>query len=195
MKRCQRRGCREVLSACGTGRRPRYCSDACRQAAYRARGSRSVHFGSATCEWATPADLFSRLDAQHGPFTLDACATAANAKCVRYFTTAEDGLTQIWTGRVWCNPPYGRTIGLWLAKAFQTAQAGTAELVVCLVPARVDTAWWNDYAAQGEVEFLRGRVRFGGASSGAPFPSAVVVFRNTVARYETLPFRRPEGVA
>jgi len=35
------------------------------------------------------------------------------------------------------------------------------------------------------VTFLRGRVRFGGGETSAPFPSAVVVFRNAQARYET----------
>lgn len=93
-------------------------------------------------------------------------------------------LTQPWRGRVWCNPPYGRTIGLWLARAWEAAQEGSAEVVVCLVPARTDTRWWHDYCARGEVRFIPGRVRFGGAKSGAPFPSAVVVFRNAAARYE-----------
>jgi hypothetical protein len=55
----------------------------------------------------------------------------------------------------------------------------TAELVVALVPARPGSAWWHEYVARGEVEFLRGRLRFGGAASSAPFPSAVVVFCNT----------------
>jgi len=73
------------------------------------------------------------------------------------------------------NPPYGATIGRWMAKAWAESQRGA--LVVCLVPARVDTAWWHDYAARGEVEFLRGRLVFGPAASSAPFPSAVVVFR------------------
>jgi phage N-6-adenine-methyltransferase len=120
--------------------------------------------------------LFARLHARF-QFDLDPCASAENAKCERYFTRAEDGLKQEWTGRVFMNPPYGREIAKWVAKAWEAAQA-TAELVVCLVPARVDTRWWHTYAARGEVEFLPGRLRFGGATSGAPFPSAVVVFRN-----------------
>jgi site-specific DNA-methyltransferase (adenine-specific) len=63
-----------------------------------------------------------------------------------------------------------------MAKAWESART-TAGLVVCLVPARVDTRWWHAYAARGEVEFLPGRVRFGGGENSAPFPSAVVVFR------------------
>jgi site-specific DNA-methyltransferase (adenine-specific) len=170
--------CRTPLVVARIGRPRRYCSSACRQSAYRRRQRASVHFRSQSDEWATPQELFDKLAARFGGFTLDCCATADNAKCAAYFTRADDGLAQTWTGRVWCNPPYGRAIGLWLRKALESVQSGSAELVVCLVPARTDTAWWHDIAAKGEVEFLPGRVRFGGASSGAPFPSAVVVFRN-----------------
>src|SRR5262249_37607627 len=159
-----------------TGRRRTFCSAACKQAAYRARCRRPVHFSTGNCEWATPPDLFARLAAEFGPFDLDACATADNAKCARYFTRADDGLAQPWLGRVWCNAPYGRTIGLWLRKARQAAESGEADLVVCLVPARTDTRWWHEHAARGECRFLPGRVRFGGGEHSAPFPSAVVVF-------------------
>lgn len=72
------------------------------------------------------------------------------------------------------NPPYGRTIGDWMRKAYESAQAGA--LVVCLVPARTDTAWWHDYAAKGVVRFIRGRLKFGGHKNSAPFPSALVIF-------------------
>jgi site-specific DNA-methyltransferase (adenine-specific) len=73
------------------------------------------------------------------------------------------------------NPPYGRSIKLWLAKASREAAAGAT--VVCLLPARTDTTWWHEYCSAAEVRFLRGRIRFGGCKSGAPFPSAVVVMR------------------
>jgi hypothetical protein len=76
------------------------------------------------------------------------------------------------------NPPYGRTIGQWLRKAWRSAQNGDAEIVVCLLPARVDTAWWHDYCTKGEQRFFKGRLRFGNAKHSAPFPSALVVFRN-----------------
>ena len=134
---------------------------------------KNVHFSSATDLWATPQDLFDKLHAQYD-FELDVCATPENAKCRRFFTVADDGLAQIWSGRCWMNPPYGRMIGAWMAKAFRSASAGS--LVVCLVPARTDTAWWHDYAMKGRIEFLRGRLKFGGHKNSAPFPSAIVVF-------------------
>jgi hypothetical protein len=67
--------------------------------------------------------------------------------------------------------PYGRTIGKALA-----AVRRNSGVTPCLVPARMDTAWWWDHCRHGEIRFLRGRVRFAGQASGAPFPSALVVF-------------------
>ena len=178
MKRCAC-GCRRAIPRAATGRPRRYYEDACRVRAWRKRRRRSVHFSSKTDEWSTPQDVFGALNEEFN-FNLDPCATHENAKCARYFTRAENGLAQEWRGRVFMNPPYGSEIGSWMRKAWQASQAG-CELVVCLVPARVDTAWWHDYATRGEIHFLRGRLRFGGAKSPAPFPSAVVVFRNAFA--------------
>lgn len=137
----------------------------------------SVHFSSATDLWATPQEFFDKQNAIYS-FTLDVCATADNAKCVRFYTEADDGLEQPWTGAVWMNPPYGRTIGRWMKKAYESSQAGAT--VVCLVPARTDTAWWHDYAMKGQIEFIRGRLKFGSAKNSAPFPSALIVFKKEI---------------
>jgi phage N-6-adenine-methyltransferase len=137
------------------------------------RSKMDVHYSSATDLWSTPQDLFDTLNDEFG-FDVDVCATAENAKCPTYYTQADDGLAQDWRGVCWMNPPYGDAIKEWMAKAFSSAHNGTT--VVCLVPARVDTGWWWDYARYGEIRFLRGRLKFGGADTSAPFPSAVVIF-------------------
>ena len=129
-------------------------------------------------DWATPWTLFRKLDASHGQFTLDVCALPHNAKCEAFFTPENDALRQKWSGLCWMNPPYGREIGRWMEKAVVETRNGNAERVVCLLPARTDTAWWHDYVepyAEKPI-FLRGRVKFEGAASGAPFPSVIVVF-------------------
>ena len=133
---------------------------------------------SKTCEWATPQYLFDDLDKKHGKFTLDVCATKESAKCVNYFDEEMNGLSQTWSGVCWMNPPYGRQISKWMGKAYEeTVIKGNANRTVCLIPARTDTAWWHDYAEKGEFYFLRGRVKFVGATHGsAPFPSAIVIF-------------------
>lgn len=141
----------------------------------RDRTMNAALFSSATDEWPTPRWLFDALHAEFG-FTLDPCATPENAKCRKYFTRFEDGLNQDWHGEtVFMNPPYGRVIGQWIQKAFDTARSGNT--IVCLLPARTDARWWHDHLMKGEIRLLRGRLTFEGGRYPAPFPSAIVVFR------------------
>jgi phage N-6-adenine-methyltransferase len=135
----------------------------------------TVHFMSEKMDWGTPQELFDRLN-QEFRFTLDVCALPENAKCKRFFSPKENGLQQKWTGVCWMNPPYGREIEKWMEKALQESERGAT--VVCLVPARTDTEWWHKYALHGEIRFIRGRVKFQGANATAPFPSAIVIFRD-----------------
>ncbi len=136
----------------------------------------NVHYSSKRHDWETPPELFTELERRHGPFNLDVCATADVAKCERFFSPADDGLAKPWAPcRCWMNPPYGRTIAAWMKKA--RAEAAKGATVVCLVPARTDTAWWHDYVVGAEIEFIRGRIRFVGAKEPAPFPSAVVILK------------------
>ena len=133
-----------------------------------------VLLSSASVEWATPQDFFDRLDAEFG-FDLDVCATAENAKCQKFYCESDDGLSKSWTGTVWMNPPYGKEISQWVRKAWESARDGAT--VVCLLPARTDTAWFHSYCLDGEVRLIRGRLAFGRVGNPAPFPSVVVVFR------------------
>jgi len=132
--------------------------------------------------WATPPGLFSRLDAEFN-FTVDPCATPKSAKCVKFYTEAENGLKQDWTReRVFMNPPYGAEIRAWISKARESADGGA--LVVGLLPAETDSDWWHEYiVGRAEVRYLRGRIRFlvygddGSVKWASPFrPSVVVVW-------------------
>jgi phage N-6-adenine-methyltransferase len=135
----------------------------------------TAHFSSKTDLWSTPQDFFDKLNAEFS-FNLDVCATAENAKCNRFFTKSDDGLTRNdWFSRCWMNPPYGREIGKWIKKAHEACLGGS--LVVCLIPARTDTSWWHEYVMQHEIRFIRGRLKFGNATNSAPFPSAIVVMK------------------
>lgn len=133
----------------------------------------AVHFSTGKDDWETPPELYAGLDSQFH-FTLDACANSDNAKCTHYLTEAQDGLATSWTGQVvWCNPPYSQ-LAKWLAKA--AAEAAQGVTVVMLIPSRTDTIAWHDYAMKGcQRRYIRGRLRFVGAPSSAPFPSAVLI--------------------
>ncbi len=174
---------RKLCQACGapidqapTGRPRAHCSPACRQRAHRRRRTTTtpIWHRRESDEWATPRDRFHEWDQELGPFTLDVAATPGNAVCDSYFTVEIDGLTQEWTGVVWCNPPYSN-VGAWVEKAHRSAEQGAT--VAVLIPARTDTRWWHQWAVQAEIRFLQGRLKFSGAQTGAPFPSALLVFR------------------
>lgn len=135
-------------------------------------------FSSMRKDWETPPDLFMALD-QEFHFELDACASAENKKCPLFYF-GENGLELSWAPcRTWINPPYGRRItGLWVRKAHEESLLGA--LVVALLPARTDTAWFHDYIlGKAEIRFIRGRLKFVGAKSGAPFPSMIVIWRHS----------------
>jgi phage N-6-adenine-methyltransferase len=149
---------------------------------------------SVTDEWATPQTYFQTLTGEFN-FTLDVCALASSAKAAAWYgpdhqdQTRQDGLTQAWAadandGVCWMNPPYGRTIGVWMRKAMDESDNGAT--VVCLVPARTDTAWFQDTAlarqaaGRAEIRFIRGRLKFGTAKDAAPFPNCLVIFHPAV---------------
>lgn len=132
-------------------------------------------YSSATDEWETPQSYFDAVNAEFG-LDLDVCATDFNRKCDRYFTKEADGLRQPWAGRCWMNPPYGKSIGAWVRKAYEESLTGS--LVVCLLPARTDTRWFHDYIlGKAEIRFVKGRLKFGGSKNSAPFPSMLVIYR------------------
>ena len=122
-------------------------------------------FSSQTVHHATPKALFDELHREFG-FDFDPCPLGSLV----------DGLATPWTGkRVYCNPPYGREIPKWLAKATE------ADIAVYLLPARTDTRWFHEYAMKAqEIRFVKGRLKFGVAKYNAPFPNCVVIFKQPV---------------
>jgi phage N-6-adenine-methyltransferase len=116
----------------------------------------------------TTAELFDPIHQRFG-FTLDVAAAPHNAKCERYFTLQDDGLTQCWQtpGAVWCNPPYSG-LDAWVTKA-RSEHYGHGLTIVMLLPNnRAEQRWWQDgvepYRDQPDsplrIEFLPGRPRF-----------------------------------
>ena len=136
----------------------------------------NVNFSSRKKTWSTPQDFFDKLNNEFH-FDIDVCADPTNAKCKKYYAIEDDGLSQTWRGICWMNPPYGREIKKWMCKAYESSLGTDGATVVCLVPARTDTAWWHEYAMKADtIRYVRGRLKFSGHKNSAPFPSAIVVF-------------------
>lgn len=139
---------------------------------------------------ATAPEVFDPLQARYR-FTIDVAASEGNAKCQRFYTLAEDGLTRSWAGeRVWCNPPFSN-IRPWVEKSWLCE----SHLTVMLVPAnRTEQGWWQDLVepfrdgrglSDFRVEFLRGRMRFLNPGDNRihpnarpPFGCCLLIWRN-----------------
>lgn len=139
------------------------------------QNSLDVHFLSLSDEWLTPdavieltLKLFSEID-------LDPCAEAGevpNVPAHRHFTKEDDGLLKSWSGKVYMNPPYGRAIGAWVEKLVYEFSIGNVTEAIALVPARTETRWFSKLR-DFPCCFVRGRLKFKGSRSSAPFPSAI----------------------
>ncbi len=125
-------------------------------------------------EWLTPPEIIRAL----GFFNLDPCATCGQVENSYPWTTAatmyckkDNGLQKRWEGFVWLNPPYGKTIGAWMARMAKHNDG------IALVFARTETGWFQDsvFKTATSLFFLMGRLRFykpdgtpGGYTGGAP---------------------------
>jgi len=148
------------------------------------RAKHAVHFTTGKDDWQTPPDFYAKLHAEFN-FDLDPCTTPGNPlKCLTFLTAQEDGLKSDWMGaRAFVNPPYSQ-LRAWVAKSAEEARKGS--FVVMLIPARTDTRAFHEHIYDQElaawrpgvsVRFLKGRLKFVGGASSAPFPSMVVIFQ------------------
>jgi len=125
-----------------------------------------VIFKSSCDNYSTPTDLYEKLNDEFR-FTFDPCPLNP--------TPEIDGLSLEWGDRNFVNPPYSQ-ISKWCEKAYQESQKG--KTVVMLIPSRTDTRYWHNFIMKAqEIRFLKGRLKFGDSKHNAPFPSAVVIFK------------------
>lgn len=126
-------------------------------------------------DWQTPQWLVECIHDAFDEIEMDPCAPAdLSNPCRANRAFWRDGLIVNWReadGLVYCNPPYGRALKTWVEKAIAEHTFGAE--VLLLTPARTDTKWfgWLAQLKGAQLCFLRGRLRFGGATAGAPFPS------------------------
>lgn len=162
-------------------------------------------------EWMTPDEVFDPVHRELR-FEFDAAAgSERESRLPQFIDPVTDALGcswRLWGKRAWLNPPYGRDLGKWFAKATQQVKDGV-HLVCMLTYANTDTKYWQRYVVENpychEVIFLTPRVRFvdpddTNKSNGAPKGSALIIFRSsfcaslprhTYWSYKRDPFRAP----
>ena len=139
-----------------------------------------------TDEWLTPPGIIEAL----GTFDLDPCSPVARPwdTASKHYTVNDDGLSRPWSGRVWCNPPFGREAIKWLRKL---AAHGNG---IALVPARTETVMFYEtvWGVADGVLFIRKRPHFhyvdgarAKANSGAPIALIAYGDKNLKALVES----------
>ena len=129
-------------------------------------------------EWLTPPDIIKAL----GVFDLDPCAPEANIRpwdtALNHFTKSMNGLIQPWSGRIWCNPPYGTETFKWLDKL------ALHDNGIALIFARTETIGFHEqiWNKAGAIFFFKGRLKFyhvsGEQGGTANAPSCLIAYGN-----------------
>ena len=136
-----------------------------------------------TDEYGTPQPLYDVYNEEFN-FQLDVCASAHNFKHTNFYSILNDGITQPWRRVNWCNPPYSNQKP-WIEKALLEARNGNT--TVMLVKWDTSTTYQRPMLEQAdEIRMIEHRLTFEGASIGANFPNAFVIFR-PIPRFITNP--------
>ena len=126
-------------------------------------------------EWLTPPDLLAKL----GSFDLDPCSpiNAPWPTAKKHYTLFDDGLKHDWTGRVWCNPPYGLEAAAWLRRCSAHGSC------MALVFARTETEMFfkHVWGTATAILFIKGRLHFhhidgSRAKANAGAPSVLIAY-------------------
>jgi hypothetical protein len=148
---------------------------------------------AARTDWCTPERVLEVVRAFFkDQIDLDPCSNAkstvkARRECRGRGRKGGDGLALVWSGHVYANPPFGKGIDRWVSRAaWYACEVPTAE-VIMLLPAAVDTRWWQMTIRMtaSAVCFWRGRIRFAGAKAAAPMPCAFVYWGPRARRFHS----------
>lgn len=113
-------------------------------------------------DWATPPELYDRLDNQYH-FDFD-------PRPLHHDISKWDGLKIEWGERNYINPPYSRKLKEgFVKKAIEESKKG--KLCVLLLPVSTSTALFHDYIKPNAkaINFLRGRIKFRGINTFGEF--------------------------
>jgi phage N-6-adenine-methyltransferase len=112
--------------------------------------------------WATPPEIIERVRGVFGgAIDLDPASNEhaqRTVKAARFYTKADDGLSQPWAGNVFCNPPYSMpAIAAFIDKLLTEKPAAA----ILLVNNCTDSKWFHDALRACDcVCFVRGRLAF-----------------------------------
>jgi len=130
--------------------------------------------GESKQDYGTPRNFIEAVEKRFGPIALDLAASADNAKAPKYFTQADDALSQDWSkldGLLWLNPPFA-DIAPWAKKCAASASVRTR--IILLTPASIASNWyWDHVRANAIVYAISPRLTFEGTED--PYPKDLMI--------------------
>jgi len=125
-------------------------------------------FSSESKEYYTPPQYVDAAREVMGDIDLDPASCDIAQEWIgakAYYTVKDDGLSRVWTGRVWLNPPYGKDGGesnqeTWSQYLVREYLAGNVTEAILLVKAAMGYKWFENLWWDWPTCFARERVSF-----------------------------------
>ncbi len=131
----------------------------------RTQGAYRTNFNTGCNEWYTPEKYIELARAVLGAIDLDPAShpiAQQTVRAARFFTEADDGLKQEWSGRVFCNPPFSKGLmSPFVDKLLTEIASGNVREAILLTHNHSDTRWFHLLlGAVQRVCFTEGRLDF-----------------------------------
>ena len=122
-------------------------------------------------DWSTPKEFYDELDKEF-KFDFDPCPLNNDL-------STWDGLKGAWGKVNFVNPPYSRKLKEGFVKK-AVEEYGLGKTSVMLLPVSTSTKLFHEHILPNitePVRFIKGRLKFGGATSSGTFDSMIVIFK------------------
>ena len=124
-----------------------------------------VGFSCGENEWYTPAPYIEAAREVMRGIDLDPASSEVAQKVVQagtYYTMDDDGLSKVWFGNVWMNPPYSKDlISRFTERMRLSYEDGQIAQSITLVNNATETTWFQQLASVASAFCFRsGRIRF-----------------------------------
>ena len=149
------------------------------------KSAKSPHVAQNTgeSEWYTPFEYIACAHSVMGRIDLDPASSELANKTVRaskIYTAKDDGLSKVWGGKVWMNPPYSaELVRQFVAKFAKHVNNKDISEGMVLVNNATETQWFNELVSvSNAVLFPAGRVKFLDPSGkpGAPLQGQALTY-------------------